>query len=211
MTICEKIQAGLTVREVTFEEWDPDIVKEEEGVDGDNHEQTNLSAQELSKFALLPLPLLENILCITAYILYGCLVVLNAIKLARDLLTSRRLSFKIRLLDFWELFKFLICFVSSFTTMFLTFYFYTRNRSHCPLTFPRYQFRFCECDLLERDFHKFFNIPEYELNRLCVSRYEDLLKFNDVLYVDSSVQFSNYMQTTNHKKGNGNAFKKLIP
>ena len=57
MTRCEKIQAGLTVREVTFEEWDPDIVKEEEGVDGDNHDRTNLSAQELSKFALLPLPL----------------------------------------------------------------------------------------------------------------------------------------------------------
>ena len=32
-------------------------MKEEEGVDGDNHDRTNLSAQELSKFALLPLPL----------------------------------------------------------------------------------------------------------------------------------------------------------
>ena len=35
-----------------FEKWDPDIVKEEEGVDGDNHDQTNLAAQELSKFVL---------------------------------------------------------------------------------------------------------------------------------------------------------------
>ena len=56
-TMCKKIikslyQAGLTVREVTFEEWDPDIVKEEEGVDGDNHDQMNLSAQEMSKFVL---------------------------------------------------------------------------------------------------------------------------------------------------------------
>ena len=82
--------------------------------------------------------------------------------------------------------------------MFLTFYFYTRNRSHCPLTFPRYQFRFCECDLLERDFHKFFNIPEYELNRLCVSRYD-----TDILYVNSTIQFSNYMQTGNNDKGTG--------
>ena len=44
-------QAGLTVNEVIFEKWDPDIVKEEEGVDGDNHDQTNLAAQEMSKFA----------------------------------------------------------------------------------------------------------------------------------------------------------------
>ena len=45
-------QAGLTVNEVIFDEWDPDIVKEEEGADGDNHDQMNLSAQEISKFAL---------------------------------------------------------------------------------------------------------------------------------------------------------------
>ena len=36
---------------MTFEEWDPDILKEEEGVDGgDNHDMTNLAAQEMSKF-----------------------------------------------------------------------------------------------------------------------------------------------------------------
>ena len=34
---------------MTFEKWDPEIVKEEEGADGDNHDQTNLSAQEGSK------------------------------------------------------------------------------------------------------------------------------------------------------------------
>ena len=49
----KKIQAGLTTGEVKFEEWDPDIVKEEEGADGDNHDQVNLAAQELSKFALI--------------------------------------------------------------------------------------------------------------------------------------------------------------
>ena len=32
--------------------WDPDIVKEEEGLDGDNLDQTNLSALEMSKFVL---------------------------------------------------------------------------------------------------------------------------------------------------------------
>ena len=35
---------------MAFKEWDADIVKEEEGADGDNHDQVNLSAQELSKF-----------------------------------------------------------------------------------------------------------------------------------------------------------------
>ena len=48
----QKIQAGLTTREVKFKEWDPDIVKEEEGVDGDNHDQVNLAAQEMSKFII---------------------------------------------------------------------------------------------------------------------------------------------------------------
>ena len=38
----------MTVREVNFEKWNPDIVKEEEGADGDNHDQTNLAAQEFS-------------------------------------------------------------------------------------------------------------------------------------------------------------------
>ena len=36
---------------MTFEKWDPEILKEEEGVDGNNHDQTNLAGQELSKFA----------------------------------------------------------------------------------------------------------------------------------------------------------------
>ena len=67
----------------------------------------------------------------------------------------------------------------------------------CPLTFPKYQFRFCECDLLERDFHKFFSIPKYELNRLCVEH----LNNPDILYVDSAIQFSNYMKTRNNDKG----------
>ena len=67
----------------------------------------------------------------------------------------------------------------------------------CPLTFPEYQFRFCECDLLERDFHKFFSIPKYELNRLCVEH----LNNPDILYVDSAIQFSNYMKTRNNDKG----------
>ena len=152
------------------------------------------------------------VVCFIAYILFGCLVVINIIKLGKEFVTSRRrfLSRKFGQLHFLELFKFLVCFVASFMAMLFIFYIYIRNRAQCPLTFHKYQFRFCECDLLERKFHKIY-IPEYELNRLCVSRYEDLLKFNDVLYVDSSVQFSNYMQTTNHKKGNGNAFKKLIP
>ena len=35
---------------MTFEKWDLEIVKEEEGADGDNHDQTSLSGQEMSKF-----------------------------------------------------------------------------------------------------------------------------------------------------------------
>ena len=38
----------------------------------------------------------------------------------------------------------------------------------------------------------------FELNRLCVSRYD-----TDVLYMDSEVQFSNYMGTRNSMKGAG--------
>ena len=127
-------------------------------------------------------------------------MVLNIIKLARVFLNSRRFSFPlIRQLDFFEHFKFLICFTASFAIFLLTFYFYTRNIARCPLTFPNYQYRFCECDLLERDFHKFLNIPEYELNRLCV----DHLDNPDILYVDTVIQFSNYMQTRNSDKGKG--------
>ena len=80
--------------------------------------------------------------------------------------------------------------------MLLTFYFYNRNRIQCPLTFYKYQFRFCECDLLEKEFHEFFDIPEYDLNNLCKSRYE-----NDILYVDSPVHFSSNMQIINNDKG----------
>ena len=123
-------------------------------------------------------------------------MVLNIVKLVRDFFTSR--NKKNEQLNFLELFIFFVCFVPSFMTILLTFYMYTANRVQCPVTFPKYQFRFCECDLLERDFHKFLYIPEYELNRLCVSRYD-----NDVLYVDSAIQFSNYMQTRNNHKGRG--------
>ena len=47
-----QFQAGLTVTDVTFEKWSPEKMAEEEGVDGDNHDQANLSAQEMSKFVL---------------------------------------------------------------------------------------------------------------------------------------------------------------
>ena len=146
-----------------------------------------------------------NVCNIIAYIFYGCLVVLNIIKLARVFLNSRRFSFPlIRQLDFFEHFKFLICFTASFAIFLLTFYFYTRNIARCPLTFPNYQYRFCECDLLERDFHKFLNIPEYELNRLCV----DHLDNPDILYVDTVIQFSKYMQTRNTDKGKGMGYNR---
>ena len=36
-------------------------MKEEEGADGDSHDQTGLSGQELSKFALCFVPLVHNI------------------------------------------------------------------------------------------------------------------------------------------------------
>ena len=132
-------------------------------------------------------------------------MILNIIKLARELWTSIRFSFPIiGHLDFLEHFKFLTCFVSSFTIFLSTFYFYTINKLQCPLTFPKYQFRFCECDLLERDFHNFFYISEFELNRLCVSRYNDTdIQHYDYLYVDSEIMFSDYMQTKSNDKGTG--------
>ena len=95
-----------------------------------------------------------------------------------------------------EVLKFLVCFMASFMIMLVTVYFYARNRIQCPLTFHKYQFRFCECDLLEKEFHKFFDIPEYDLNNLCKSRYD-----NDIHYVDSPVQFSSNMQIRNNDKG----------
>ena len=184
-------------------------MKEEEGVDGDNHDQTNLSAQEMSKLVSCLEFKIKIIYYVTAYIFYGCLVILNIIKLSRELWTSRKFSFpKIRQLYFRETFKLLICFIASFAIFLMTFYFYIINRAQCPLTFPKYQFRFCECDLLERDFHKFFYIPEYELNRLCVSRYNNTdMQHYDYLYVDSEILFSDYMQTKNNDKGTGMGHK----
>ena len=125
-------------------------------------------------------------------------MVLNIVKVARQFLTSRMFSpSNIGQLNFIETSKCLICFVASFATFLLTFYFYTINRARCPLTFPNYQFRFCECDLLERDFHKLLNIPEYELNRFCANHLDN----PDILYVDSAIQFSNYMKTRNNDTG----------
>ena len=125
-------------------------------------------------------------------------MVLNILKLAREFLSSRMFSSRIiGHLNFLEHFKYLICFVASFAIFLLTFYFYSRNRAQCPLTFPKYQFRFCECDLLERDFHQFFNIPEYELNKRCVNHLDN----PDILYVDSAIQFSKYMKTRNNDTG----------
>ena len=122
--------------------------------------------------------------------LFGCLIVLNIIKISRISNMNRGQ------INFTEVFKFLVCFAASFMIMLSTFYFYTINKAQCPITFPRYQLRFCECDFLKKDFHKFFDIPEYDLNNLCITRYD-----NNILYVDSPVQFSNYMKIRNDDKG----------
>ena len=122
--------------------------------------------------------------------LFGCLIVLNIIKI------SRISNMNPGQINFMEVFKFLVCFAASFMIMLSTFYFYTINKAQCPITFPRYQLRFCECDFLKKDFHKFFDIPEYDLNNLCITRYD-----NNILYVDSPVQFSNYMKIRNDDKG----------
>ena len=122
--------------------------------------------------------------------LFGCLIVLNIIKIFKFSNVNRGQ------INFMEVFKFLVCFAASFMIMLSTFYFYTINKAQCPITFPKYQFKFCECDFLEKDFHKFFNIPEYDLNNLCITRYD-----NNILYVDSPVQFSNYMKIRHDDKG----------
>ena len=122
--------------------------------------------------------------------LFGCLIVLNIIKIFEYSNVNRGQ------INFMEVFKFLVCFAASFMIMLSTFYFYTINKAQCPITFPKYQLRFCECDFLKKDFHKFFDIPEYDLNNLCITRYD-----NNILYVDSPVQFSNYMKIRNDDKG----------
>ena len=54
---------------MTFEEWDPDILKEEEGVDGDNHDLTNLASQEMSKFVCrLCIP--SNVQCYSIHFIW---------------------------------------------------------------------------------------------------------------------------------------------
>ena len=126
--------------------------------------------------------------------LFGCLIVLNIIKIIPKMFKNYKTRYGH--LQFWEIFKFLVCFMASFMIMLLTFYFYTLNLAQCPLTFHKYQLTFCECDLLAREFHKFFDIPDYDLNNLCITRYE-----NNILYVDSPVQFSNHMQIRNNDKG----------
>ena len=126
-----------------------------------------------------------------AYLLFGCLIVLNIIRIFQHSYIMNRGQ-----INFMEVFKFLVCFAASFMIMLSTFYFYTTNKAQCPITFPKYQFKFCECDFLEKDFHKFFNIPEYDLNNLCITRYD-----NNILYVDSPVQFSSYMKIRHDDKG----------
>ena len=95
-------------------------------------------------------------------------------------------------MSFWEIFNFFFCFIPAFAMMTLVLSLYYTNQVHCPNTFPQYQWRLCECDLLELPHHTLHRTPEYELNTLCNSRYG-----TDAQYVDTTVLFSQYLPRHN--------------
>lgn len=136
-----------------------------------------------------------SLLVFQAYILLGLIVAANILKLAMAILGNKIYqTSKIKPsqtngeMSFWEWSKFFVCFVPSFMAMLFTFYLYTENKVQCPMTFYKYQSRFCECDLLERQFHKEQETSEYDLNMLCNTRYG-----TDAIYVETSVLFSKYL------------------
>ena len=105
-------------------------------------------------------------------------------------------------MSFWEIFNIFFCFIPAFATMTLVLSLYYTNQAHCPNTFPQYQWRWCECDLLELPHHRLHRTPEYELNTLCNSRYG-----TDAQYVESTVLFSQYLprhnQSSHESKATG--------
>ena len=102
-------------------------------------------------------------------------------------------------MQFLEWIQFFVCFLPSMILMMLTLYLHNQNQVQCPRTFFKYQLSFCECDLIEREFHKEQRTPEWELNELCNTRYAT----ESVLYLDTNVLFSVNLPSNNYEGNPG--------
>ena len=98
-------------------------------------------------------------------------------------------------MPFLQWIKFFVCFLPSMILMMLTLYLHNQNQVQCPRTFFKYQLSFCECDLIEREFHKEQRTPEWELNELCNTRYAT----ESVLYLDTNILFSVNLPSNNYE------------
>ena len=88
-----------------------------------------------------------------ALILYGIIVALSFLKLGTNIVqrfwkSKSWTNLTSRSMDFWELLKFHLCFIPSTMALALVLYFYNVNYIQCPTTFYKYQFKYCECDLV---------------------------------------------------------------
>ena len=128
--------------------------------------------------------------------LYGIIVFLDILRLVamyiqRIWKSKTNANPESRHMNFWELLKFNLCFIPSMMVLALVLYFYNVNYIQCPTTFYKYQFNYCECDLVERDYS---NQPsEFQLNSFCNDRYHT----ENIFYLSTSILFSRYLPRYN--------------
>ena len=121
-------------------------------------------------------------------------MVINFLKVAADYVNIwifKKSSSYCLTLTFWEWVTFFLCVIPTLITLGNILYYYNSNLIKCPRTFGKYQFQFCECDLIERKFHIEHQTSDYEMNSLCNTRYG-----TDVMYVNSSILFTQYLPKT---------------
>ena len=135
----------------------------------------------------------------TAIFLYGIIVALNFLKLAVNFVQRLWKSKSSRLMDFWELLKFHLCFIPSTMTMALVLYFFNVNYIQCPTTFHQYQFQYCECDLVERNYIIQYQPSDFQLNKLCNDRYHT----ENIFYLSTSILFSQNLPRTYNPEQKG--------
>ena len=132
-----------------------------------------------------------------ALILYGIIVALSFLKLGTNIVqrfwkSKSWTNLTSRSMDFWELLKFHLCFIPSTMALALVLYFYNVNYIQCPTTFYKYQFKYCECELVERNYHIQDQPSELELNSFCNDRYDT----ENIFYLNTSILFSQYLPKT---------------
>ena len=132
-----------------------------------------------------------------ALILYGIIVALSFLKLGTNIVqrfwkSKSWTNHTSRTMDFCELLKFYSCFIPSTMALALVLYFYNVNYIQCPTTFYKYQFKYCECDLVERNYHIQDQPSEFELNNFCNERYNT----ENIFYLNTTILFSQYLPET---------------